>query len=184
MKRSLTSTVLVAALIAAVALPSFAQDPRPDPGQAPAMTAAPGPAHGGMAGQPGLRLAAHLSALETLVGITAEQAPAWRGYTDALLAFAGPGRPQHGAPPDGRKGERPQEKGHPQLLMGEMMAGRAMADAGRAEALKQAATALRAVLSEGQLARLIEAERPPMPHSGPERGPERRPQPQGPADRG
>lgn len=160
MTRTLTQSLLVAALLAGSALPSLAQQTRPEP------------AHAAREGQPGLRLAAHLAALETLVGITAEQAPAWRTYTNALLAFAETARPPHGPQAPGAKAERPAPPSGPhpadapRLLMAEMMAERALDQAEAAATLKQAAATLRAALGAEQLVRLIAAERPPMPHPG------------------
>lgn len=155
MNRMLTRGLLIAgALLAAVspALAQFTVPPQQGAGQ---------PAPRG----PDLRLAERLSALETQVGIGAAQAPAWRAYADALLAFAASGpprQPPQAPPPAGpAAGEPPREPR--KLLMGEILAAQGMGgDAGeKAEALKKAAAGLRAALSEAQLARLLEADAPP-----------------------
>lgn len=178
--------LMTAALIGSLALPALAQNTgelvedgaerHPMIGTPNAIgPGSPGPRH--HAGHPGLDLAARLSTLETFVGITPEQQPAWRAYTDALLAFVESGHPAAGAGrgprPGGARPEAPQgwagapavpggaQPGDtPQILLAERLAGHAVAQGERAEVLQAAAVDLRAALSSDQLSRLIEAETP------------------------
>lgn len=198
MKRIMICGSLVAAMLAGAAAPSFAQERHPPHTARGDQDGAYGKRHGKEGGDnhkggprfgqdgpgnPGLKLAERLSGLETYIGITPEQAPAWRGYTEALLAFAEADRPGHG-PGQEAGPQGPKETGKPPApprLMAEMMARRAIAQGERAEKLEAAAATLRTSLSEAQLARLIGAEAPPKGPSGPEGGPAHGP---GPAPRG
>lgn len=196
MKRTIGSGLLVATLMGAMALPVTAQDSQPPvAGQGASERLEqqagprggdhrgpmrhPGPQARHHPGPSGLELAARLSALETYIGITPQQAGAWRAYTQAAQDFAeshrpgpaerpaGPpaaaeqapaGVPPQGAPgaPAGSDGNRPA----PQRLLAEDMADHAIARGEKAQDLKDAAAGLRAVLTPEQTARLIEAERP------------------------
>lgn len=121
--------------------------------------------------QHGLDLAARLAAAETYVGVTSAQEDAWRAYTSALISFFDrPAPPAQEARPD-----VPQ----PAPLFTERLAGRAIEQGEKAQALKDAAEALRAALSDEQLGRLARAEEafsprhvgPRGPHGGPLGGP-------------
>ncbi len=178
MKRSIMSGLLVASMIAGAVLPAMSQERRPPPeGGHEARDGKPGGPRGdhdrgGPGGNPGLKLAGRLSVLETYIGVTPEQEPAWRAYSDALIAFAGAEGPGHG--PGNGPGKAPGPDGKPPAprLMGENIAERAIAAGQKAEVLQAAAVTLRAALSEDQLARLIAAEAPPHgPGMGPGKGP-------------
>ncbi|TRW99376.1 hypothetical protein FNJ84_01495 [Paracoccus sp. M683] len=164
MKRMLTSGLLAMSLIGAVALPALAQDGRMP--SAP-MTVA--------------NITERLAAQEAQLGINAAQAPAWQAYRQTLLAFAQTAPQQPGTRPQRAQGERPPappagaqapRQGQPRALMAEVMAGQAIAHGAsgdalqQAQALQKAAANLRTVLSDAQLARLIQAEAPPAPPSG------------------
>ncbi len=203
MRNSVVKGLLAASLIGTLAMPALAQDgPGKGAGQICANEQPCGPARDGKGpargghdggprmgkpgpdgsgpGNPGLAMAQRLAGLETYIGITPAQAPAWRDYTNALLAFAEAGAPQHGQPPQGNppQGQPPQgqpPKNQPPLLMAERMAEQAIKRGEKAGTLKSAAAALKAALTPDQLARLIAAE---APHRGPQgegRGPDQRP---------
>lgn len=97
MRRSIMSNLLAAAMVAGAMGPAVAEMPGP-----------PSAGAGGTATArkdmvrwvtaitdvirvtamaAGLILAQRLACLETCIGITPEQAPVWRSYTDALIAF-------------------------------------------------------------------------------------------------
>lgn len=113
----------------------------------------------------GLELAADLAAAETYVGITAGQLDAWRAYTTALIAFLepsergpGPRGPRPDAPPAGQPAPPAgQGEAAPAPLPGERLADRAVEQAEKANALKEAIGALRGALSADQLERLAKA---------------------------
>lgn len=169
MKRIITRHVLAAVLAGAVALPAVAEQVKPSVAENIRGDRHAPPPHNGKSG---LRLADRLSTLETYIGITPEQAPAWRAYANAMQAFAEPPRPMRGTHPrDGVDMPSPQGENQdparrqaqpPQMLLGERMAEHALAKGRRAEGLKSAAATLRAELSPEQLTRLIGAETPPM----------------------
>lgn len=193
MQRNVLKGLLAAAMIGGMAVPALAQNAGGSATAFPAgqVTGARAHAHGprSEAGHPGLQLAERLSALETLVGITAAQQPAWRSYTDALLAFVETDRAAPGATgaarPEGQGPEAPLAQGPagpqgggaaqpaPQILQAERLAERAVDRGARAETLRDAAAALRGALSPEQLARLIEAEAPRrmQGHGGPQHVP-------------
>lgn len=171
MKRNVTRALLIAAA-GSMTLPAMAQDKRPPapehveiapfgPGGHPA-----GPPRG--VGHLGLELAARLSAQETYIGITPDQAAAWRAYTAALLAFAGDAHSgRAGIGPDGPRAPFPDAPQaptgeRPDKLFAERLAERAIAQGEKAETLQAAAKALRETLSPAQLARLVEADMPPQ----------------------
>lgn len=174
MKMNVLPSFAAAAALAALIAPVAAEE-RPSPGIEHTDVVPRGPGHAGMPvpphdrGPAGLALAARLSALETFIGITPDQAPVWRAYTDAVLAFARDGRPGRdghadvGPPPAPGFGGA----GRPQMLLAERLAESAIARGQNARALKTAANALRETLSPAQLARLIEADTlPPPPTTG------------------
>ncbi|MBE3640634.1 hypothetical protein, partial [Mangrovicoccus algicola] len=173
MKRTVMTTLLVAGL-AGAALPALAVSPAgPGPEGQAQLPPPPMPARGM---QPGLELAARLNAMETLIGITEAQEPAWREYAAALLSFMEAAGPRHG-PHEGAPApqEAPQEAGTAPEgaqapaappLMAERMAERALDLGARAETLKTATAALRDALEPGQLQALARAERPEPPHRG------------------
>ncbi|MFE3837249.1 hypothetical protein [Pseudogemmobacter sonorensis] len=185
MQGNILKGLMAAALIGGMVSPVLAQDTAPPavaaapegaPGQGPGPGFGPGSDRRGPAG---LKLAGHLSALETLVGITADQQAAWRGYSDAVLAFAeGEGRDERpgarGAEPSGPPQGAPIGAAPPQApeqtLMAERLADRAIVRGERAAALKEATATLRAALSPEQFARLVEAEVPLHAPGGPEKG--------------
>lgn len=123
----------------------------------------------------GLGFAARLAAAETYVGITAGQLDAWRAYTSALIDFlenAGPGprpdREPRPAPAGADGTAKPSPDADP--FFAERLADRAIAQAEKAKALKQAIDALRPVLRPEQLERLVKTEPafpPPPPAPGP-----------------
>ncbi|WP_157971275.1 hypothetical protein [Pseudogemmobacter bohemicus] len=176
MQRTVMSSLLVAAMIAGAVAPAMAEERRPPP------SGQEGPRDGGKAGHagkdrdehrggpqmergqggnPGLKLAQGLAGLETYIGVTPDQAQAWRAYTDALIAFA-----EADAPHPGPLSQDAAPAGPPRL-MADRLAERAIAKGERAEKLQAAAATLRATLSDAQLARLIGAEAPPKGPHGP-----------------
>ncbi|CCV10748.1 hypothetical protein [Mesorhizobium sp. STM 4661] len=112
---------------------------------------------------PEFRLAARLSALETRVGVRAEQLDAWRDYTSALQAVLA--RPDHG--PDVADAEAPGAKAPRAFAFQERLADDVTARAASAAKLKDAIAALRAKLTAEQLEILASADRPHGPPRGP-----------------
>ena len=93
-------------------------------------------------------IAARLAATETYIGITPDQDAGWRTYAQAVIAFA-------------ESGARIPEQAPDQvlrLLGPERLARAALERAGKAQAVVDAATALRAELTPEQLERLLRAE--------------------------
>ncbi|MBD8554233.1 hypothetical protein IFT84_06800 [Rhizobium sp. CFBP 8762] len=142
-----------------------------------------GPRHEGMRGDPVMRLAGRLSAMETLIGIRGDQLEAWRNYTSAFIDFADRGMPKPPMPAPAADGQATQTPPPKPPLMAERLADRAIAQAEKAKKLKEVTEALKGVLTPEQLERWEKAERPHGPrgpgHHGPEAG---NPPPPPPAD--
>jgi hypothetical protein len=115
-------------------------------------------------------LASNLSAAETLIGVTADQQDAWRGYTNAVLAmFERPARP------DVKPGDKADAAKVP-FAREERLIRNATDRAAKAADLSKAIEALKAKLTPEQLQKLADAELrfgPPMRGHGhgPDRGP-------------
>lgn len=126
-----------------------------------------------------LDLAAKLSAAEIYLGITPDQLGPWRSYASAFVALVEVGPPGAPGPKGGPKppvpGTRPPADGKPpvtDLLAGERLADGILAVAEKAKALKDAADALKPVLTPEQHEKLGRLERALMPSPGPgPRGP-------------
>jgi hypothetical protein len=100
----------------------------------------------GMRGDPAMRLAKRLSAMETLIGIRSDQLDAWRAFTAASIDMVS-------RPP------RPERKADPEAFaMADRIADMAIARAEKAKALKDATAALRQKLDPQQLERVKTAE--------------------------
>ncbi|MFG1428390.1 hypothetical protein [Roseixanthobacter glucoisosaccharinicivorans] len=119
------------------------------------------PGNGPFAGRPPLGgqvvAAASLAAMETFVGIRADQFDAWRTYTNAVLALLQPPKP-------------PQEAEKPAPFARAEAIARHMAEQGaKAQAVLDALAALKSKLTEDQLQRAAElsALLPPGPPRGP-----------------
>jgi len=123
--------------------------------------AGPGPHRPFPPGPGPLVLASRLGAIETFIGINADQLGAWRDYTDALQAVVRPP-----LPPEDFKGEPPDA-----LAQSAMLARRAAEQGQQALKLAAAIDELRGKLTPEQLERLKEAgpllPRPPRPDFGP-----------------
>jgi hypothetical protein len=115
-------------------------------------------------------LASNLSTTETLIGITADQQDAWRGYTNALLAmFERPARP------DAKPGD---DTAKVPFAREERLIKNSTERATKAAALQTAIDALKAKLTPEQLQKLADAELrfgPPMRGHGHGHGPDRGP---------
>lgn len=113
-------------------------------------------------------LANNLSATETLIGITADQQDAWRGYTNALLAmFERPARP------DVKPGDKADAAKVP-FAREERLIRNSTERAAKAADLQKAIDALKGKLTPEQLQKLADADLrfgPPMRGHGPDRGP-------------
>jgi hypothetical protein len=117
-------------------------------------------------------LANNLNTTETLIGITADQQDAWRGYTNAVLAmFERPARP------DVKPGDKADAAKVP-FAREERLIRMATDRAAKAADLSKAIEALKAKLTPEQMQKLADAELrfgPPMRGHGPDRGPGRGP---------
>lgn len=132
-----------------------------------------GPQHFGaqhMGPPPEFMLAARLSALETKVGVRAEQLDAWRDYTSALQAVLTPLAPDHGPGGTGGRGPYAENPGNGErdpFALQEKLADDVTQRAVAAGKLKEAIGALRVKLTPEQLEILASAERPHGPPPGP-----------------
>lgn len=128
-----------------------AQDAPPRPGPLAGPFAGPAPLGGQMAA------AASLAAMETFIGIRADQFDVWRAYTNAVLALLQPPKP-------------PQDEPKPAAFQRAEAIATHMAEQGaKAQAVLSALAALKAKLTDDQLQRAadLSAALPPGPPRGP-----------------
>lgn len=138
--------------------PGKPDDPRSPP---PMGSDRPFPPSGRGPGPDPLTLASRLGAIETFIGINADQLDTWRDYTDALQAMIRPP-----APPEDFRGEPPDA-----LTQSAMLARHAAERGQYALRLAAAVEALRGKLAPDQLERLKQAgpllpPHPPGPRFG------------------
>jgi len=151
------------------------QGPMPWPGPHAPMRHGPEGFGSHRRGPPPEMLPARLSALETRIGVRAEQLDAWRDYTSALQAVLAPPQFDHG--PGAQSGPRPEAAGpnapgdnqarRDPFAFQERLADDVTARAASAAKLKDAIAALRTKLTPQQLEILASAERPHGPPPGP-----------------
>lgn len=97
-----------------------------------------------------MKLAARLSAMETLIGIRADQLDAWRAFTAAAVDLV-QRPPRRDANPEARPGE---PRDLPPFELADRMADEAIARGEKAKALKEAVSTLRQKLTPEQLERV------------------------------
>ncbi len=163
------------------AAPAFSHDGAPDRCDTHPMRSGFMPPMGPPRGDPD-RLAMRLGAVETEIGIRANQLDAWRDFTDALLAVMNPpSRPDQAAA--AAQGTPPGEQKREPFALAQHLADNAIARGRSAEVLTKAIETLRGKLTPEQLTKVADLEarfashhrwhRPPFgPHSGMEPRPD------------